>query len=134
MSRKRLDNLVRARQLVEEGPDESELNALLRSAKARLRDAERAALSYDSRFDLAYNAAHAFALVALRRRGYRPRNRAVVFQVLPETAGLAPAQWRVLAAAHQARNVAEYDGGLDPDEQLLKDVIAVTKGLAKIVG
>ena len=37
------------------------------------------AVSIEGRFDLAYNAAHALALAALRRRGYRSENRYLVF-------------------------------------------------------
>lgn len=42
-------------------------------------------LAFESRFDLAYNAAHSFALAALRYHGYRTDKRFVVFQVLPCT-------------------------------------------------
>ena len=73
----------------------SEIRGLLRSGEARLADAANRALSLESRFDLAYNAAHALALAALRLRGYRSENRFLVFQVLPHTLGLPPATWRV---------------------------------------
>ena len=62
---------------------------------ARLADAHNDALSLESRFDLAYNAAHALSLAALRRGGYRARHRYIVFQVLPHTLGLGPEVWRV---------------------------------------
>ena len=58
---------------------------------ARLHDAQNTTLALESRFDLAYNAAHALALYALRRQGYRSENRYLVFQVLPHTLGLPPA-------------------------------------------
>ena len=74
--------------------------------------------------ELAYNAAHALALYALRRQGYRSENRYLVFQVLPHTLGLPPAQWRVLAKAHERRNLAEYEGHLERDERLLADLLA----------
>ena len=61
--------------LVAEPPDETEVLGLVRSGKARLADAGNAALSLESRFDLAYNAAHALCLAALRQRGYRARAR-----------------------------------------------------------
>ena len=41
----------------------------------RLDDPARSALSLESRFDLAYNAAHALALAALRYYGYRCQSR-----------------------------------------------------------
>lgn len=61
-----LDNLVRARQLKAEPGAQAEIDGLLRSGNARLTDAGKAMLSHESRFDLAYNAAHALSLAALR--------------------------------------------------------------------
>ena len=69
-----LENLV-GRGLKVEPPDAGELAALMKSGEARLRDAENPALSLESRFDLAYNAAHAISLAALRHHGYRADNR-----------------------------------------------------------
>jgi hypothetical protein len=121
--------LVRIGQLKREPPREDELGGLKRSGLSRLADVERENLAYDSRFDLAYNAAHALALFAMRRLGYRSENRYLVFQVLPETTGLGVGHWRVLAKAHEKRNLAEYEGYLDHDERLLADVIAATHAL-----
>lgn len=56
--------------LAAEPPDEKEIAGLVKSGKARLRDARNKALALESRFDLAYNAAHALCLAALRRCGY----------------------------------------------------------------
>ena len=56
--------------------------------------------------------------------GFRSDNRYLVFQVLPHTLGLHAAQWRVLAKAHERRNLAEYEGHLEHDERLLEDMIA----------
>lgn len=92
-----------------------------------MRDAENSSLSFESRFDLAYNAAHALALAALRRAGYRSDNRYLVFQALPHTVGLETAHWRVLAKAHELRNLAEYEGQFEEDERLLTAVITATK-------
>lgn len=92
-----LENLAGpTKPLVAEPPDEAEVRGLLRSGKARLADAGNAALSLESRFDLAYNAAHALCLAALRHKGYRARHRYIVFQVLPHTLELGPEVWRVL--------------------------------------
>jgi hypothetical protein len=66
MSLQALDNLVRARQLKSESAAQSEIDGLVRSGSKRLKDARLKTLSLDSRFDLAYNAAHAFSLAALR--------------------------------------------------------------------
>lgn len=124
-----LDNLVKVGKLKAEPPSPPEQKGLLASAVARLADAEREDLAYESRFDLAYNAAHAFALYALRRLGYRSENRYLVFQCLQHTLGVPPASWRVLAKAHEKRNRMEYEGGLDRDEQLLKEMIAAASRL-----
>ncbi len=129
MSSDRLENLVRIGQLKKEPPSADELAGLWRSGLARIADAERRDLAFESRFDLAYNAAHALALFALRRKGYRPEHRYLVFQALPSTAGLATGHWRVLAKAHETRNLAEYEGYLEPDERLLTDVLAATRAL-----
>ena len=55
-----------------EPPDAAEFAGLKRSAHARLKDALNKNISLESRFDLAYNAAHALSLAALRSHGYRP--------------------------------------------------------------
>ena len=93
------------------------------SGTARLKDARRGTLALESRFDLAYNAAHAFCLAALRWHGYRPSQRYIVFQLLPHTLGLGPEVWRVLAKCHDIRNVSEYEGILEPDERIVGDLI-----------
>ncbi|MFN0301218.1 MAG: hypothetical protein ACKVQU_12805 [Burkholderiales bacterium] len=128
-----LDNLVKIGKLKREPASPRELQGLRDSALARLEDASRADLRFDSRFDLAYNAAHALALYALRRAGYRSDNRYLVFQALPHTAGLAPEIWRVLAKAHERRNLAEYEGHLERDDQLLAELIAAAVRLRGVI-
>ncbi len=126
-----LENLCgHGKPLSVEPPDDAEIAGLLRSGRARLTDACNQALSLESRFDLAYNAAHALCLAALRRQGYRPRNRYIVFQVLPHTLGLGPEVWRVLAKAHDQRNLAEYEGHIDVDARLVADVVAACETVA----
>jgi hypothetical protein len=113
-----LDNLVRTGKLKREPPSEREQAGLRRIADAKLADAANASLSFDSRFDLLYGAAHALALLALRRLGYRAGHRFLVFRVLQHTTHL-PAEWqRVLSKAHEHRNLAEYEGHVDHDEKL----------------
>ena len=131
MSHPQLDNLVRAKQLKAEPPAESELLGLVRSGKRRLDDASLASLSLESRFDLTYNAAHALSLAALRFWGYRSESRYVVFQCLPHTLDLPSEQWRVLDQAHRKRNLAEYEGAADIDEQLVAAMLRVARGVAK---
>ena len=66
--------------LGKEPPDAKEFAGLVRSGLARLKDAENEANSLDSRFNLAYSAAHALCLAALRHHGFRPSKRYIVFQ------------------------------------------------------
>ena len=127
MGSSELENLARIGQLKREPPTTGEVEGLLRSGQTRLSDAARSDLSLESRFDLAYNAAHALALAALRRLGYRSANRYLVFQTLPHTLGLPPATWRVLAKGHESRNLAEYEGVLAVDERLVDDMIDAAK-------
>jgi hypothetical protein len=108
--------------LAKEPPDARELAGLKRSALARLKDAGNPANSLESRFDLAYNAAHALCLPALRWHGYRSGNRYIVFQVLPHTLNLGPEVWRVLAKCHEIRNLGEYEGDLNVDERIVADL------------
>lgn len=110
--------------LAREPSDDAEVAGLLRSGRLRLADAHNPSLSLDSRFDLAYNAAHALSLGALRSHGYRARHRYIVFQTLPHTLGLGPEVWRVLAKAHDLRNLAEYEGHVDVDERLVTGLIS----------
>jgi hypothetical protein len=128
-----LDNLVRVRKLKAEPPARKEIDGLLRSAGVRLKDAANTALSHESRFDLTYNAAHELALAALRWHGYRSENRYLVFRCLADTVGMSVAQWRVLARCHERRNVMEYEGDFDIDDQLMADLEHVTALLQKKV-
>ncbi len=79
----------------------------MRSGLAGLMDAENTSLSLDSHFDLAYSAAHALCLAALRHHGHRPSKRYIVLQQLPDTLGLGPG---CLARPRQVPRHAESDG------------------------
>jgi hypothetical protein len=122
-----LDNLVRIGQLKAEAAAQVEIDGLMRSGAARIKDAENEQLSIESRFDLAYNAAHAFSLAALRFHGYRSENRFLVFQSLQHTVRIAPARWRVLDQAHKKCNLVEYEGSADVDVGLLQAVIRIAR-------
>lgn len=127
-----LDNLCGpGKALRAEAPDAAELAGLIRSGLARLNDAGNTSLSLESRFDLAYNAAHALCLAALRRKGYRAGNRYIVFQVLPHTLGLGPEVWRVLDKCHNTRNLGEYEGLLEVDERLVNGLVQATRAVAQ---
>ena len=133
MNHPQLNNLVRIGQLKAEPPSAEEFQGLLRSGIRRLDDAGREELSLESRFDLAYNASHALALAALRFRGYRSESRYLVFQCLQHTIDLPNEQWRVLDQAHRKRNLAEYEGDMDIDEQLVAALVRVAREVANRV-
>jgi hypothetical protein len=133
MSHSKLDNLVRIGKLKAEPSAEKEFQGLLRSGLRRLDDAGRDELNLESRFDLAYNASHALALAALRFRGYRSESRYLVFQCLQHTIDLPNEQWRVLDQAHRKCNLAEYEGYMDIDEQLVAALVRVAREVAKHV-
>jgi hypothetical protein len=83
MRRPELDNLVEIGQLKAEPGTREEFDGSVACARKALADARHETLSSESRFDLACNAAHAFALAALRWNGYRPKNRYAVFKRAP---------------------------------------------------
>jgi hypothetical protein len=113
-----------------EPPDAREFAGLKRSGHARLQDALNTSLSLEGRFDLAYNAAHALCLAALRWNGYRSTNRYIVFQLLPHTLGLGPEIWRVPSKCHDIRNLGEYEGDLNVDERIVTDLVAACRSVA----
>lgn len=126
------ENLVGPNKPLREEPfDRAEFEGLKTSGRVRLRDASNPSLALESRFDLAYNAAHALCLAALRCHGYRSSNRYIVFQLLPNTLKLGPEVWRVLAKCHNLRNLGEYEGDLNIDEQIVKDLVVACQIVAK---
>lgn len=129
MTLENLDNLVKINQLKQEPPDQTEFDGLVSSAKRRLQDAQVESLSEESRFLLAYGAAHALATAALRWHGYRSENRYLVFQCTQHTVGFAKGKWLVLDMCHKQRNLAEYEGRLDINSQLLNELIEITEEL-----
>ena len=134
MSKPELDNLVKIKRLKAEVPSRVEYARMLDSASNRLVDAQNEELDADSQFDLAYGAAHRFALAALRREGYRSENnRLTVFQTLAHTVGTANADLQVFLKAHAERNLAEYEGRTEIDAGLLKELLRCTKELESTV-
>jgi len=127
--REKLLNLQKIGQLKAEPSAPSEINGLIRAAENRLRDAQNASNSVDSRFSLAYDAAHSLALAALRKQGYRSENRFMVFELLPVTLAFPLGKARFLHECHRKRNVMLYDGDLIEDEPLVAELIAVVKEL-----
>jgi hypothetical protein len=133
LTRTNLENLARIGQLKVQPPNRKEFDGLLSSGKSRLQDAQRQELSLESRFDLAYNAAHALSLAALRWYGFRSESRYQVFLCLQHTVALEPAQWRVLDQAHRKRNLAEYEGHLEIDRSLVEATIRVATNVQERV-
>lgn len=130
-----LENLSGAgKPLSAEAADRAEFAGLLESARRRLADAAIVSLSLESRFDLAYNAAHALCLAALRYRGFRPRDRYIVFQVLPHTLGLGAEVWRILDDAHRKRNLAEYEGDLRVETAFVDAMIDACRKVQAALG
>jgi hypothetical protein len=134
MSKQELDNLVRINQLKSEAGSRSEFAGMVKSARTRLADAQNDSIDPDSQFDLAYGAVHRLALAALRQQGYRSENRITVFQTLVHTLGSDKADIQIFLRAHNARNLAEYEGRMDIDEGLLADLIRCTKKLKIAIG
>ena len=126
---KELSNLARIGKLAVEPGTTGEIKGLMISGSEQLADARNEGLALSSRFYLAYNAAHAFSLAALRWHGYRSDSRYLVFQALPHTLGLPTAIWRVLAKAHEVRNVAAYEGHFDADMTLLRNLIEAAEAV-----
>lgn len=137
MSLTNLNNLEKIGQLKKETFDLSEFNGLLHAGKARLHDAKNVDLTIESRFDLAYNASHSLALAALRWHGYRPENknghRYIVFQSIPLTTSLNNTVAKILTQCHNKRNIAEYEGHIEIEEQLVTELITTTEKLFEAV-
>lgn len=128
-----LENLAGAGQLIPEPTSGEEVSGFLLRAEQQLVDASTASLSATSRFSLAYEAAHAFALAALRAHGYRPGrglgHRMVVFSTLPHTVASPAAEWAALARYHTKRNSSEYAGLINASDAEARDLIEMTSSL-----
>jgi hypothetical protein len=133
VGKQELDNLVKISKLKSEPSSRTEFDGMMRSARTHLKDAQNETIDSDSQFDLAYGAAHRLALAALRQRGYRSEDRITVFQTLVHTIGTDRADVQIFLRAHNERNLAEYEGRIEIDAQLLKDLIRCTKTLAAAV-
>jgi len=133
MSNKELENLVKVGQLKLEASAQTEIETHILSGKDRLRDACAEGISLSGKFLLGYSAAYAFSLAALRKQGYRPVNRYIVFQCLPHTLSVGADIWRVLADAHDVRNSFEYEGSDEVTEDISNQVVQCAKALEKLL-
>jgi hypothetical protein len=134
MTSTELENLARAGDLAREPGNQKEFDGLLGAGRAWLKDAANESLSPESRFELAYVAAHALSLTALRWHGYRSDNRYMVFQALWHTLHVPSSDWRVLVKCHKERNKTDYEGHFEVGTRLLNDLLAVTDRLSDAVG
>jgi hypothetical protein len=134
MGKEELDNLVRIGSLKAEAASAEEFDGMVKSARRGLADARIEGLSGDSQFDLTYEAAHKFALAALRHYGYRSENRITVFQALVHTLATDKADLQIFLKAHNERNLAAYEGRVDIDRKLLTDLIGASRRLEAAVG
>ncbi|MDR0780280.1 MAG: hypothetical protein LBF16_06245 [Pseudomonadales bacterium] len=128
-----LENLEKISKLKAEPPDAREIGYMINAAVRKLQDSCNSGVSFDGRFELAYSAAHSLALAALRLHGYRSDQRYIVFQCLAHTVGIDAVKVREFGNYHRKRNLAEYEGGFDPDEQLLAELILNTQLLMRKV-
>jgi len=131
------DRLVTTGQLKGRPTSKSELAAFLANAEQALADARIPAPSSVNRFKLAYDAAHALALAAMRAHGYRPGSgpghRAIVFQSLVHTVGASATLASSLNRYHTKRNRSEYDGLVSATEAESRDMVALTIDLKVLV-
>jgi hypothetical protein len=134
MGKQELDNLVKIGSLKPEAASGREFDGMVKSAHRGLADAQNESIDTDSQFDLACEAAHKFALAALRHHGYRSENRVTVFQALVHTLATSNADLQIFLKAHNERNLAAYEGRVDIDRRLLTDLIGATKRLGSAVG
>jgi hypothetical protein len=133
MGKQELDNLVRIGKLKAEAAARREFDGMVKSAHRGLLDAQNESIETDSQFDLAYEAAHKFALAALRHQGYRSDNRITVFQALVHTLAIDAADLQIFLKAHNERNLAAYEGRVDIDKKLLADLVSATKRVERAV-
>ena len=108
-----LADLVDKDRLVHAPSSREDLQASLARAARALSDAAAPELDPTSRFDIAYTAAHGFALCALRAHELRPapgaRHRGLAFLTLVHTIDAPEAMASSLNGYHELRN--RTDGG-----------------------
>ena len=129
MTSPELERLADSRLLEREPSSAKEIETLVTTAERRLADASRRSLSLESRFTLAYDAAHAFALAGLRRAGYRSANRYLVFQCLEHTLRVPSTTRRLLTAAHQQRNKFLYDGVAEFSDHFVGELLTAARAV-----
>jgi hypothetical protein len=122
MSSEALSNLAKIGKIKAEPMNRAEIDRMLVMARKRFADSGYTQVSQEGRFTSVHNAIHGAALAALRWHGYRSENRYIVFQSLGHTLAWPASQWRVFDAAHQKRNLAEYEGFLEIEESAITEL------------
>ena len=133
MSLQHLDNLCGLKLLKHEPPDQLEFDHILNTARRNLKDAFVPGISEEGKFTFVYNAAHAFALGALRWHGYRSEKRYLAFQCLVHTVGMKEEICRIFDSCHHKRNLAEYEGDFEISEELFQEMLKATYELKLLV-
>jgi hypothetical protein len=133
MVNENLENLVKTGKLKVDPSTADEVRGLIQRGLVKIEDFKHPGLSIETRFDVMYGAAHALCLAALKNAGYRSESRYIVFQCAQHTIGLEPEYWRVMSDAHRQRNVAEYEGYIEVNEQLLEALVRVVDIVAERV-
>ncbi len=132
-----LNRFVATGQLKVQPTSISELAGFLANAEQALADAQIPALSSANRFKLAYDAAHALALAAMRAHDFRPGagpgHRAIVFQSLVHTIQAPATLASSLNRYHTKRNRSEYDGLVSATDLEAEDMVALTNNLKALV-
>jgi len=122
MSSDALSNLAKIGKIKAEPMNRAEIDRMVVMARKPFADSSYTQVSQEGCFTSVYNAIHGAALAALRWHGYRSENRYIVFQSLGHTLAWPASQWRVVDAAHQKRNLAEYEGFLEIEESAIAEL------------
>ena len=133
MVNEKLENLVKIGKLKVDPSTDDEVMGFIQRGLVKIEDYKHPGLSIETRFDIVYGAAYALCLAALKNAGYRSESRYIVFQCAQHTIGLEPEYWRVMSDAHRQRNVAEYEGYIEVNEQLLQAMVRVVDIVAERV-
>lgn len=98
---------------------DGEVEALLHTAQARLRDAGNTQLDIGTRYDLAYLSVRASSLVALCWYNCHTDSTFLIFQSLQSTVGVSKPSWRILNQARQQHDFLDTYGRVVPGERML---------------
>ena len=122
MSSDALSNLAKIGKIKAEPMNRAEIDRMLVMARKRFADSGYTQVSQEDRFPSVYNEIHGAALAALRWHGYRSENRYIVSQSLGHTLAWPTSRCRVFDAAHQKRNLAEYEDFLEIEESAITEL------------